>query len=249
MYQTKVFAEGGYRYIPAVFQYSGGVAAEPGFRLERVRLMNPVPLVEGFAVIEQQLKQAGRPLTAFCSCELRSPEPFSEAGFTAFNRTYASRLEAWGIMKGDENPVARTNVCPEIDKPKETSLYAFAYTVPDADARPSFLGAGSGEAPEGAGDYKDRAIRLGDRSPAGIRAKADWVLGEMERRLAGLGFAWNDVTGTHVYTVYDIHPFIGEALVARGAARKGLSWHFARPPVANLDYEMDVRGIFHERVI
>lgn len=249
MYQTNVFAEGGYRFIPAVFQYSGGVAAQPGFRIERARLMTPLPLAEGFAAVEQHLGRIGRPLTAFCSCELRSPEPFSEAGFTAFNRTYASRLETWGIMKNGINPVARTNVCPEIDKPKEVSLYAFSYTVPDEGARPSFIGAGSGEAPEGAGDYKDRAIRLGDRSPEGLRAKADWVLGEMERRLAGLGFSWNDVTGTHVYTVYDIHPFIGEALVARGAARKGLSWHFARPPVANLDYEMDVRGVCHERVI
>jgi len=32
---TTVFAAGGYRYIPAVFQYSGGVAAEPGFTIQR----------------------------------------------------------------------------------------------------------------------------------------------------------------------------------------------------------------------
>jgi hypothetical protein len=29
---------GGYRYIKAVFQYSGGVAAEPGFEIVRARL-------------------------------------------------------------------------------------------------------------------------------------------------------------------------------------------------------------------
>ena len=38
MYRTAVFKEGGYRYIPSVFQYSGGVAAEPGFQLEQVGL-------------------------------------------------------------------------------------------------------------------------------------------------------------------------------------------------------------------
>ena len=39
---TAVFAAGGYRFIPAVFQYSGGVAAEAGFRIERVRFRHPL---------------------------------------------------------------------------------------------------------------------------------------------------------------------------------------------------------------
>jgi len=29
----------------------------------------------------------------------------------------------------------------------------------------------------------------------------------------------------------------------------GLTWHFARPPVQGLDFEMDVRGVAHEFVI
>ena len=41
-----MFAAGGYRYIPAVFQYSGGVAAEPGFEIVRVRFHKPVPLAQ-----------------------------------------------------------------------------------------------------------------------------------------------------------------------------------------------------------
>ena len=41
---TEVFAAGGYRFIPAVFQYSGGVAAEAGaFRIERVRFTQTAP--------------------------------------------------------------------------------------------------------------------------------------------------------------------------------------------------------------
>jgi len=28
-----------------------------------------------------------------------------------------------------------------------------------------------------------------------------------------------------------------------------LTWHFARPPVEGLDFEMDVRGIVHEFTI
>ena len=38
-----VFKAGGYRYIKGVFQYSGGVAAEAGFEIERARLRKPLP--------------------------------------------------------------------------------------------------------------------------------------------------------------------------------------------------------------
>lgn len=248
-YDTGV-AEGGYRYIPAVFQYSGGVAAEPGYRIERVRIFKPIPIAEGFDTIDRLLKQAGRPRAAFCSCELRSPAPLSETAFGEFNRTYAAKLDSWGLMKGDVNPVARTNVCPEIDGPSEVMLYAFSYTVPDVNAaRPSFIVAGSGEAPEGQRNYRDHAIRLNDRTAEGMRAKADWVLGEMEARLRSLNVGWADSTATHVYTVYGIDAALAEMLAARGAGRKGLSWHFSRPPVIGLDYEMDVRGVSHEVTI
>ena len=37
MAEVRVFAEGGYRYIKAVFQYSGGVAALPGSALSATR--------------------------------------------------------------------------------------------------------------------------------------------------------------------------------------------------------------------
>ena len=48
---------------------------------------------------------------------------------------------------------------------------------------------------------------------------------------------------------HDLHPVLAEDIVARGAARAGLTWHYARPPVENLDYEMDVRGVACERVV
>ena len=79
--------------------------------------------------------------------------------------------------------------------------------------------------------------------------KASFVLGEMERRMAALGFGWADVTATQVYTVYDIHPFLADEIVRRGAMPAGLIWHYARPPVQGLDYEMDVRGLARELVI
>ena len=248
MPSTEPFAAGGYRFIPGPFQYSGGVAAAPGFRIERVRFARLVPLAQGFAAVEAHLASLGRKPTAFCACELRSPAQFSEAGFIAFNRLYVERLAQWGIFRDEVNPVARSNVCPEIDPPGTPSFYAFCYTVPVEGG--GFVAAGSGEARgETSGSYADRIVRLGDQSPEGMRDKAVYVLGEMERRMAALGFGWGDVTTTQLYSVYDIHPFFAPEIVARGAAPAGLTWHYARPPVEGLDLEIDVRGLSRELVV
>ena len=245
----RVLSAGGYRYIPAVSQYSGGVAAESGFRIERARFSRVVPMREGFERIEQALAAAGRPTAAFCACELRSPKPFTETGFRDFNGIYVEVLKRWGLLDGSDNPVARSNVCPEIDPPAEPGLHAFSYTVADSGAHPSFVVAGSAESPEGLGDYRDHAIARGDVSPEGLRTKARWVLGEMENRMGALGVDWSLATATQVYTVHDFHPFIGDELVRRGAMRGGLTWHFNRPPVRELEFEMDCRGVPVERFL
>lgn len=244
---TLDFAAGGYRYIPAVFQYSAGVAASPRFAIERVRFMRPLPLARGFAEIERVIRAAGRPLTSFCACELRSPAPFTDEGFRTFNERYVKTLENWGLFKGSTNPVARSNVCPAIDPPTVPSFHAFSFTVTAAQTLPTFVVAGSGEAQEGASSYDERAVRRGETSAPAMREKARFVLGEMERRLALLGFSWTDVTGTQVYTVHDIYPFLANEIIRRGAAPAGLTWHFSRPPVVGLEYEMDCRAIGLER--
>src|SRR6516165_2530574 len=142
------FPAGGYRFISHQFQYSGGVAAEPSFRIERARFARPLPLAEGFNAIEAYLAGIGRSPTAFCACELRSLAQFTDAEFVAFNRHYVERLAAWGIFRDEVNPVARSNVCPEIDPPATPSLYAFCYTMPAQAGYPrtDFVAAGSGEA-------------------------------------------------------------------------------------------------------
>ena len=79
-----------------------------------------------------------------------------------------------------------------------------------------------------------------------MREKAVFVLAEMERRLRLLGFSWAHTTATQVYTVHELHPFLADEIVRRGAARGGLTWHFCRPPVQGLEYEMDCRGVAGE---
>ena len=104
MTETTIFEPGGYRYLRGVFQYSGGVAAEPGFAVERARFRRALPLEEGFAAIEAYLASRGRPPTAFCACELRSPAPFTEDGFAAFNRIYVGNPGTLGRLPGRRQP-------------------------------------------------------------------------------------------------------------------------------------------------
>src|SRR5271167_3682380 len=132
MIETIEAANSGYGFMPGVSQYSCGIGA-----------------LQGFARIAEIIKAAGRPLTAFGACELRSPAPFTEAGFRAFNEIYIKTLIEWGVMKDRVNPVARSNVCPKIDPPTEPGFHAFSFTVPARDAPPSFVVAGSGESVEG----------------------------------------------------------------------------------------------------
>lgn len=243
------FAPGNYRFVPAVFQYSSGAAAAHGYEIERVRFDALVPLAEGFAQAAHYIRAAGRPLTAFCACELRSPAAVSEDGFRNFNLHYVKTLAEWGIYDGSTNPVARSNVCPPIAPPREPSFYAFCYAVPAPGATPTFVAAGSGERIDGTGPFSERVIAYADTSAAGMRRKAEQVIHEMERRLALLGGSWQAATAVQVYAVHEIHSFVADLLVERGAAAHGLTWHFARPPIIGLEYEMDVRAVNEERVI
>jgi hypothetical protein len=172
---------------------------------------------------------------------LRSPAPFTFPGFDEFNAGYIAILKSWNLLLDGVNPIARTNVAPAIDPPAEPSLYSFAYTVPEAAPTPSFVVAGAGELPEG-------SLNPADVVPGSLADKARFVLGLMEGRLHGLGASWSDVTVTNIYTVHDLPTT--EILARVGpAARHGLTWHYTRPPIVTIEFEMDLRGVADERVL
>jgi hypothetical protein len=243
------FPAGNYRFIPAVFQYSSGAAADSGFEVERVRFDKLLPLAEGFAQAAKYIQATGRPLTSFCACELRSPGAFTEDGFRKFNEHYVKTLAEWKIFDGTTNPVARSNVCPEIDPPSEPSFYAFSFIRPSQGAAPSFVIAGGAELRGGSGTYPDRIVRYKDLSPDAMKEKVRFTVGSMEERLGEFGYGWKDTTAVQAYSVHDFYPVMADELVRRGAARSGLTWHFARPPVVDLEFEMDCRRAARETVI
>jgi len=193
---------GNYFFLRGIAPYSAGVVAGTGFEVVHVRFARYIPLRSGFDAVEAHLKRAGRPRQAMCGMELRSPKPFSFTGFNQFNAGYIDVLKKWDILFDGMNPVARTNIAPEVNPPGEPSLYGFSYTVPSKARRKTFVVAGAGELPEGSLEPKD-VVRRGESSAAAIQEKAHFVMGLMEGRLRGLSVGWSDVTVSQIYTVHE----------------------------------------------
>jgi len=241
---------GDYYFLKGIAPYSAGVTAEAGFEIVHVCLSHYVPLRAGFHTVEAHLRKAERPLQAICGMELRSPKPFSFTGFREFNAGYVDVLKQWDLLVDGMNPIARTNVAPAVNPPAEPALYGFSYTVRSSAKRKTFVVAGAGELPEGSLEPKD-VVRHGESSAAAIQEKAHFVMGLMEGRLRGLSVGWSDVTVSEIYTVHDIRPFVEQELLRRleeGGAH-GLTWHYSRPPIESIEYEMDLRGCVTELVI
>jgi hypothetical protein len=241
--------KGGYSFLKGIAPYSAGVVANAGFEIERACLAKHLRLAEAFARLDAHLAALGRPPQALCGMELRSPKPFTFGGFNDFNAGYVHLLEHRDILMSGLNPVARTNVAPEIAAPSEPVVYAFSYTIPARVASRSFIVAGAGELPEGSLDPHD-VVRRGETSLDALTEKARFVLGLMDGRVRGLGAAWDEVTAVDVYTVHDIAPFLASLIVpGTGNASHGITWHFTRPPITGIEFEMDVRGCAREIVL
>ena len=74
------------------------------------------------------------------------------------------------------------------------------------------------------------------------------IRSQMESRLSAFGFGWKETTAVQAYSIRDFHHTLADELVPRGALRSGLTWHFARPPVVDLEFEMDCRRVVREVV-
>jgi hypothetical protein len=238
---------GGYSFLRGISPYSAGVIASPGFEIVHVRFERTLALERGFATIAAYLEAVHRRREALCGVELRSPRPFTFQGFQEFNQRYVAILQQWGVLLDGLNPVARTNVAPELSPPAEPSVFGFSLTVPAENAPASFVIAGAGELPEGSLDPHD-VVRRGETSPDALREKARFVVGLMASRLNALGAGWAQVTATRIYTIHDIHPFLAQDILGemREAAASGVNWLFARPPIQSIEYEMDLRGCRRE---
>lgn len=238
----------GYEFVPGVSQYSSGVRAAADLEIVRVRLDGTPEMAIGFDRIERYLDEIKVPFTAVCAFELRSPKQFNEEEFKNFNNQYRERLNQWGVLGGEENPVARANVIPKHNKPSQPAVYAFSYVRPRSGSEATFIVSGSGEVPEGQSSYWEHIVARGDVSADGLSQKAEFVLKELERRLHGLGSSWSEVSNAQVYTVHNTFDTLSE-IDKNTPSSSDISWHLCEPPIKGLDFEMDCRKTYTEYCI
>jgi hypothetical protein len=224
--------------------------ADSGYEVVHARFLEPLPLAAGFDRVKQHITAAGRPLHSLCGMELRSPRPFTFQGFIDFNAGYIKVLQDWGVITGGVNPVARTNIAPEVGAPSTPSLYGFSYTAKATTGRKTFVVAGGGELPEGSLD-PHAVVRRGETSADAIREKVRFVMGLMSGRVKELGVTWDHATAVNVYTVHPICAVLTEEIVrpVGKAAMHGIVWHYSRPPIESIEYEMDLRGVAQEVIL
>lgn len=238
---------GNYRFLTGIAPYSSSVVAQPGYVLIRAQFAAPLPVQAGFDAIASYLESQGRPRQSLCSMELRLPQPLSFEDFIAFNGTYRSTLVEWDIMVGENNPVARTNVAPAAGAPSVPSIFAFTFTAPITNqlASPTFVVAGAGDLHDQADLRPSAIVRPGDTSHEALVEKANVVMDVMTERLHGVGVDWPQVTDVDIYTPHSLDHFLEPVLLPKlgPVAIQGVHWYYSRPPIAGLEYEMDLRHV------
>lgn len=241
---------GNFTFIKGIDPFSFGAVAHPGYEVVHVTFHPLPPLPQGFTLVERHLQSRQRPLQALCGMELRIPRPLSPQAFNEFNQPYIEKLASWHVLVDGLNPVARSNLAIALNPVAEPSVYGFSYTVPATRAGVTFLVAGTPEVRARIGTEREIVARS-DVSPTGLRQKAEYVLEALTARLQELQVSWADATTVEIYTVHDLHPLLETTILPalQGASRHGIHWHYARPPVVEVEYEMDVRGVHQELVV
>jgi hypothetical protein len=231
-------APGNYRFLRGTGElpFCNAVIAEAGYEIVRAQLERPVPWREGFRTIEAHLAGLGRPRQALCSVELRCTRAYTRDGFAEFNVGYANLMRDWGLFVDGFGCTTRTNVAPEHSPPSEQVLFAFAYTVPTAGVRPSFVLAGAPEGP---------SVRPGETSAGALAEKVEDAVRVLSGHLEALDQRWDAVNQVAVYTAHDALPAMRDGLLPKlgPAALNGLRWFISRPPIVGLEIEIDARRV------
>jgi hypothetical protein len=242
-YDVSLHSSGTYRFLPAISPYSSGVAAEPGYDIVGLRFDAPPSVADGFVRLDRELERRGLSPAALVGFELRSPEPFGFGAFGEFNEVYRGLLKERGMLEGEVNPIARTNVVPVHAPPDEPVLLS-AFVVQEAQGPggSDFVVAGGGEV-DGGLDPANIVAR-GDRSEEGLGRKIAFVLDEMLARLTSLGHTSEDPTLVNVYTAYE-SAGLSDALLDRlpATGQSGYARWLTRPPLVEVDFEMDLRRV------
>lgn len=248
--RLKSNVRGGYQFLQGIDPYSSGVIAVSGREIVHATLSQPMPWQPGLIAVREHLERSGLDRFCLCGVELRCAAPHPMSGFIDFNHQYRSLLAEWDMLVEGENPVARTNVAPVVSPPDETLLYGFSYTRPSEVDQSTFVVAGGGELPHR--ELSDQHIvRFGESSEAAMLDKAKCVVDIMQTRLKRLQANAAILSSIRVYCAHPVHRVLNDAIVPGipEAARVGIHWFYARPPIRNIEFEMDMRGVRREIII
>ncbi|MBI4675286.1 MAG: RidA family protein [Chloroflexi bacterium] len=239
-------SRGNFHFLRGGAAYSHAVIADPGYAIQYVTFLHPLPVAQGFDWIADYLQNQGRPTQAVCAIQLRSPRPLTMQEFGAFNaQTYRPALEKHDLLVEGVSPMTRSNLAVEINPPAQAVLYAFGYTVPSGDtgATRDFILSGAGDM-----DANGKIIRGGETSDDALRDKAKFVMDDLSARLKTLDVTWDDSTAFNVYCAYDLFPYLRETVLEPlGRAQlQGVHWYFMRPPIQGLELEADARRVLRE---
>ncbi|MGW4094911.1 2-amino-5-chloromuconate deaminase CnbZ [Nocardia sp. NPDC004750] len=235
--------KGGYSFVPSNLGFASAVVrALPGMAIEWAVLPKAVSISDGFDAARRHLELLGRPLEALCGIDLKLPYALARANFSAFNREYIARLDAWGLRTAEGCPLARTNVSPSINPPVEPSVLSFSYTVPTDEGTGTFVVSGVGELPDDT-VIPDGVVRHRETSHAALLEKAACVVEVVDHRLRAIGVDWDSSMTVQLYSAHDVTSSVQGLLAQKGLApTHGLIWHDAAPPVDDLELEIDVRA-------
>jgi hypothetical protein len=233
---------GGYAFVPGLGFASSGVVARPGVTIVRAILPRPVVLPEAYDVVERHLDHVGRPLSALCGFELRSPAVVGLDAFLSFNREYLAQLATWGLLNDQDSPLARTNVVPRTNPPLSPSLLGFSYTAEARTSSAAFVISGVAELPDGA-NYPRDIVRRGQVDSDALLEKATFIAQRLHTIAASLGVAWDATTSVHLYSQQPIALMVQREVLGRlgPAPAHGVTWHDAAPPLLELELELDLR--------
>jgi hypothetical protein len=245
--QLEDHLSGNFRFVPDSATFCVGVVAMPGYAIAQVVLRELIPYRAGFNLIAAHLEAIGRPMVALCGIELRVTQPLSLPAFAALNNTYVELLRSYGLLVGELSPIARTNVAPAFNPPAEPALYAFSYTIPQpvSAARQNFILSGIGDLLVDDASGEASIVQEGDTSAAGMQAKAAYVLRLVEPLLRAFAVSIQDINQLCLYTIHEAHAIIRDQLLPLigPVAQYGLHWHYSRPPIRGVEFEIDLRSI------
>ena len=243
-------AAGNYRFLPGISPYSSGVVADDGFEVVHAYLAEAMPWHEALVGARRYVESLGRPQQAICGVELRCPKPHTLEGFISYNNEYRAVLTEWDMIIDGVNPVARTNVSPVIGPPAETVMHGFSFTRPADVGRSTFVIAGGGELL--AGGLESRFIvRQGETSPNAMLDKTKAVAMIMNQRLGALGAANRLLTTVDVYSSHPLQEGLEQVIAQEipAAASVGVRWFYSRPPIEDIEFEMDMRGVVNDIIV